>query len=545
MAPSRTATPARGGRATLRELRTGARFLRRLPAFLRNPVTAGEARVEVQRRLARRTDAFLAMARRAIYDHAPSPYRWLLARAGCEYGDLACLVRDVGIEGALHRLAREGVWVSVDELKGRRALARGSDVHEAQPGDFVDPDAATHVPSQTAGSRGAPSPLTADLDWIRDWAINTCLEFEAWGGSDRLQARWTVPGGASLVGMLRYYAATGVPPVRWFSPVDPTAAELHPRYRWSTRLLRGTGRLCGVRFPRPEHVPPEYPEPVVRWLAASLRAGRTPHLVSYVSAAARVCEAALDTGVDISGTRFLVGGEPLTAERLAMIRSAGAAALSFYASTDCGLIGSSCLAPAGPDDHHFFHDLHAAIHPMAPDGKEAPRPATLLLTTLRPRVPLVLLNASLGDRAELFTRRCGCPLEGYGWPTHVREITSEEKLTTGGMTFLDSDVGWVIESALPRRFGGSGLDYQLLEEEDTDGRPSLRLVVHPRVGPLDAEAVGVAFLEELARVSEAAPVMVMAWRAAGLVRVERRAPLPTGAGKVLHVRRSPAKIPPP
>ena len=544
MVTPRTTTPVRGGHATVGELRGGAQFLRRLPAFLRDPVTAGEARLEVQRRLARRTDAFLAMARRSIYDRARSPYRWLLARAGCEYSDLECMVRDEGVEGALQRLAREGVWVSVDELKGRRALVRGGDVHEVQPGDFVNPDAATHVPSQTAGSRGAPSPVSADLDWIRDWAINTCLEFEAWGGSDRLQARWTIPGGATLVGMLRYYAATGVPPARWFSPVNPRAPGLHPRYRWSTRLLRGTGRLCGVPFPQPEHVPPDTPGPIVGWLAASLRAGRTPHLVSYVSGAARVCEAARDAGVDISGTRFLVGGEPLTTARLATIRSAGATALSFYASTDCGLVGSSCLAPAGPDDHHFFDDLHAAIHPMVRDGEAAPRTAPLLLTTLRPRVPLVLLNASLGDRAELITRRCACPLEGYGWSTHVREITSDEKVTAGGMTFLDSDVGSVLESALPRRFGGSGLDYQLLEEEEPDGRPTLRLLVHPRVGPLDAEAVALAFLEDLGRVSQAAPVMVMTWQAARLVRVERRSPLPTGAGKVLHVRRSRAEAPP-
>jgi hypothetical protein len=525
-------------------MRAGVQFLRRLPAFLRGPVALGEARLEVRRRLAGRTDAFLAMARRAIYGRAQSPYRWLLARAGCEYGDLESMVRDEGVEGALERLAREGVRVSVDELKGRCPLVRGGDVREIQPADFVNPDAATHVPSQTAGSRGAPSPLSADLDWIRDWAINTCLEFEAWGGSDRLQARWTIPGGATLVGMLRYYAGTGVPPARWFSPVDPRAPDLHPRYRWSARLLRGTGRLCGVRFPPPEHVPPEAPGPIVGWLAAARRANRIPHLVSYVSAAARVCEVALDAGVDISGTRFLVGGEPLTAARHAAIRRAGATALSFYASTDCGLVGSSCLAPAGPDDHHFFHDLHAAIHPLVADGGAAPRSAPLLLTTLRPRAPVILLNASLGDRAELVARRCGCPLEGYGWSTHVREITSDEKLTAGGMTFLDSDVGWVLDSALPRRFGGSGLDYQLLEEEDPDGRSTLRLLVDPRVGPLDAEALALAFLEDLGRVSQAAPVMAMAWQAGRLVRVERRPPLPTGAGKVLHVRRSRAEARP-
>jgi hypothetical protein len=115
-------------------------------------------------------------------------------------------------------------------------------------------------------------------------------------------------------------------------------------------------------------------------------------------------------------------------------------------------------------------------------------------------------------------------------------VRSFEKLTAGGMTFLSSDVVRVLEEALPARFGGGPTDYQFVEEETTDARTRLRLLVHPRVGPVDSEAVVDAFLAELGRGSGSERVMSLARRAAaGLVTVRRQAPRSTEAGKVLHL----------
>ena len=73
-----------------------------------------------------------------------------------------------------------------------------------------------------------------------------------------------------------------------------------------------------------------------------------------------------------------------------------------------------------------------------------------------------------------------------GWTTHLREIRSHEKLTAGGMTFLDTDLIRVLEEVLPARFGGAPTDYQLVEEEAAEGQPRVRLLVHPRIGAVDA-----------------------------------------------------------
>jgi hypothetical protein len=102
------------------------------------------------------------------------------------------------------------------------------------------------------------------------------------------------------------------------------------------------------------------------------------------------------------------------------------------------------------------------------------------------------------------------------------------------MTFLDTDVIRVLEEVLPRRFGGAPTHYQLVEEESNDGRALVCLLVHPAVGAVDISAVGEAFLGAIAGVG-GQQTMGQVWRDAGLFRVERREPLTTGSGKILHL----------
>ena len=79
------------------------------------------------------------------------------------------------------------------------------------------------------------------------------------------------------------------------------------------------------------------------------------------------------------------------------------------------------------------------------------------------------------------------------------------------------------------------MDYQLLEEEADDGQPRLRLLVHPKVGPLDTDAVAEAFLAAIGSGSAIERLMEFFWRDANFLRVERQAPVATGSGKILHL----------
>ncbi len=512
------------------DARAGARLLRRLPAFLRKPITAEEARATLRDRLERRDADFLALARRLIFGHAVSPYRALLRMVGCEYGDLERLVETGGPEGALATLAGQGVYLTVDEFKGRRPVIRGSTHLHPDPRAFTNPMCAPDVPGRSSGSRGAATPVLIALDYIRDCGVDTRLTLDARGGGDWQKAYWGVPGASATVVVLRL-SAFGAPVVRWFSQIDPWTRGLDARYGWSVTGLRWGSLLAGRPIAAPEFVSVEDPHPIVRWMADLLRSGRTPFLQTFPTSAVRLCQAALAAGADLTGAKMIMGGEPTTRARLATIRQAGVDAVPRYSSIECGPIGHGCLRPEAPDDIHLLHDLHAVVQRAGTD---------LLVSSLRMTAPLVLFNVSLGDRATLRRRDCGCPMARLGWDTHLQGIHSVEKLTAAGMTFLDSDLVRVLEEVLPARFGGGPTDYQLVEDEDVDGRSTLRLLVHPRLGPrLDGvpdEAVTEVFLSAVGPGAGVERVMGLAWRQGRILRVERRAPLVSGTGKILHLR---------
>jgi hypothetical protein len=535
VAPPPASAPTRGSRlaATLDDLRMGARFLLEIPGFLRRPVREPAARAALARRLAARETAFLSLARQAVYANARSPYRALLQQAGCEYGDLEALVRRDGLEATLRSLFRHGVYLTVDELKGRRAVVRGSTALTVDSRGLRSPIARASVPARTGGSRSAGSAAPLALEFVRVQAEDLALLMNARGGFGWRCATWAVPGGTGILFVLLCAAATGRAPERWFSPVNPRDGRLHARYRWSARALAGMAWATGHAMPAPEHAPLDGPDPVAMWMAGVLREGATPHLWTSSSAAVRLVLRAQALGLSLAGARFLLSMEPVTAARVATLRAAGAEALPTFGSMDTGgPIGLGCLQPAAPDDVHLLHDLHAAIQ-VGPEPGPLP-PGALLLSTLSPAAPVLLLNVSLGDRAVMAARRCGCPLETLGWPTHLDAIRSFEKLTAAGMTFADGDVVRVLEEVLPARFGGGPSDYQLVEADGAAGG-TLRLLVHPRLGALDSQRIIEVFLAAIGPGSGAERVMSLTWREGGLVGVERRPPVATASGKILHL----------
>lgn len=522
---------------TLRDIAVGARFVGRLPGFLRRPIGVDQACAVVQRRFEEREANFLALLRHAVYGQATSPYRALLAAAGCEYGDLERLVRREGVEGALTALVPAGVYLTVDELKGRHPVRRGTASIVVEQRGLRVPHARPFLGVRSGGSRGESVPAPIDVTYVRERTPNTCLAIHARGGAGWAHAVWGVPGSLFLVNLLEL-AATGAPPVRWFSQLDPVSPSLHPRYRWSSRVVVWASRLAGVPLPAPEHVPVDDPGAIVSWMAETLARGGVPHLLTYASAGVRVALAAEAAGVGLHGAQLSLTGEPLTPARVAAIRRPGARAVAWYGSMESSSIGHACVAPEASDEVHVLEDRLALIQP----GRESPGslppevpPDALFLSTLLPTALFVLLNVSLGDQGVLSRRRCGCPMERAGWRTHLHTIRSYEKLTAAGMTFLDSDVVRVLEEVLPARFGGGPTDYQLVEEEGDDGRARLRLLVHPRVGPLQPDRVADAFLAAIGDGSGVERVMSLIWRDARLPHVERRPPLVTATGKIQHL----------
>jgi hypothetical protein len=522
----------RAGESTVADLRVALRLVRRLPAFLRRPLAPADAPDRLARRLAARDRDFLHLVRRGVYARPRSPYARLLRHAGCELGDLERLVRVEGIEGALRALLAAGVYLTVDELKGRRPAVRGTLAVAVGPAELGNPLVGCDLPVRSGGSRSRGTPVGWSLDYIWERAVDLCVAETARGPGRRCHAVWGLPGSGAIAHVLDTSAYTAAPQ-RWFSQVDPTSPGLPARYRRSADVVRLGGWLAGVPLPRPEFAPPDDPAPVLRWLTDTLAAGASPHMLGYVTAMLGLADAAARRGVDLTGAELSTGGEPITAARLALLRRTGARVLPRYATIEAGLLGVACLEPRAPDDVHVVHDLVGLVQPGPATGPVPPR--ALMVTSLRPSAPLLLLNASLGDVAALDERACDCPVGEVGWTTRLSDIRSFEKLTGAGVTFHDVDVVPILEEVLPRRFGGGPGQYQLVEEEWPDGRPRLRLLVDPAVGPLQPSAVAEAFLEAAAAASDAARMMVQVWREGGGLVVERRRPLATASGKVLHL----------
>jgi hypothetical protein len=520
-------------RAAWADAVVGARFLRDAPRFLRQPPVEASAPAVIQARMARRAADFLAQVTRHAFDRPESLYARLLRLAGCERGDLVGMVEREGLEGALESLYRQGVFLSVEEFKGRAPVVRGSARLEGGPDAVRNLAARFHVPARSSGSRGAGTPILIDLAYVRDTAVDTGAAFQAWGAGGSERATWEVPGGGALYRLLEFAACDGQAG-RWFSRLRFDDPELHPRYRRSAGALRWAGRRAGLNFPAPVLATFEDPRPLLDWMVATLRRGRRPLLVAMASGAVRMAQVAVEKGIDLSGAWVVAAGEPTTRGRAAALRAAGLGVIVRYGAIETGALGFACAAPREVDEVHFVADLHALVAA----GAEGPLPrGALLLTSLRASAPFALINVSLGDTAVVDARRCGCPLERLGWTTHLHTVRSYEKLTAGGANFLDVDVIRVLEDELPARFGGGVADYQLVEDESAGGRPRLRLRVHPRLGELATDEVARHFLAALGSNSGADLLMTKLWGESGMLEIERAAPATTRTGKTLHVCR--------
>jgi len=224
---------------------------------------------------------------------------------------------------------------------------------------------------------------------------------------------------------------------------------------------------------------------------------------AHVSMAVRVSIAAQEEGLDLTGATFVGGGEPPTAAKVQQITRCGARWASNYFSAEAGAIGWGCARPVDGSDTHFFKDRLAVIqYPRQVPDTEITVNA-FYFTTLLPSVPKLMLNVESDDYGILEERACGCPLESCGFTHHLRDVHSFRKLTGEGMTMVGSQVVRILEQVLPSRFGGSPLDYQVLEEEDEQGFTRLYLLIDPELGGIDRDAPGQACEADLDRPREA------------------------------------------
>jgi hypothetical protein len=517
----------------LADLKMYARFAWGLRGFLRETITLEEAKAIVRRRMAEREANFLRLVERGIFGYPRSPYLPLLKLAQVELGDIQNMVWDKGLEDTLRALREVGVYVTFEEFKGREPIVRDGQVISVQARDFDNPYLTHYYEVETGGTTGAGTRVEIDLEHLAAQASRLMLTQETHGLLDVPTAVWLAILPGSGLGSMLQRARFGQVPHKWFSPVTSRDLRLSLKYRLPTYYVVAMGQLLGVPIPWPEPVGLDQAAVVARWAAETVRAHGTCLIITHVSKALRVCLAAREEGLDLTGVVLWGSGEPPTPAKVRAMTEVGARWIPSYWFTEAGAVGLGCARPADVNDNHFLKDTLALIqypHQVPGTGITV---QVFHFTTLLPTTPKLMLNVESGDYGIIERRSCGCPLEAYGYTEHLRHVHSVRKLTSEGVTLVGSEMIHILEEVLPARFGGSPLDYQLLEEEDEDGFTRLNLLVSPKIEIEDKKEVIETVLDFLGRSSVAADMARAIWSQAETLQVKRREPIWTARGKLM------------
>jgi hypothetical protein len=510
------------------------RFALGLRRFLRHTISLQEAEATLRRRIAERETNFLRLVERGIFGYARSPYLPLMRLARCELGDIRNLVRTSGIEGTLRALRDAGVYITFEEFKGREPVVRQGQVIPIEPSDFDNPYLSRHYQTESGGTTGAGRRVAHDLDHLAAQAPHLMLTQHIHNVLDIPTVLWrgVLPDGSGINNVLRA-AHYGRIIEKWYTPIVHEELQPSLKYRIATYGTVALGRLLGAPLPWPEPVPIDQAIVVARCAAEMLKAHGRCLILAPVSRALRLCVAAYEAGLDLTGATCMIAGEPPTPAKVRGITRTGARCFPTYGLAEIGRIGVGCAQPAGCNDLHLLKDAFALIQyprrvPGAESSVDAFNVTTLLLTT-----PTLMLNVEIDDYGILETRSCGCPLEQLGFTEHVQEIRSFSKLTGEGVTLIGSEMIYILEDVLPTRFGGSALDYQLIEEEDEQGFTRLSLLVSPKIELADERVVIETVLDALGHGSVMADSARAIWRQAQTLRVKRAEPVWTARGKLM------------
>lgn len=510
---------------------------RGLKEFFREPVSLKRAEGGIQNALASREERFLELVRTQIYGWPANPYLKLLRFAGCAFSDLEALVREHGLEPSLGKLAREGVYFTADEFKGKKEAVRGRQSFQVSPKDFDSPTPTVGFISQSSGTTNRPVPAIVSLDRLALQALGSAVSFHAHNllAADHAVYDAVLPGSGG-VSYLLGLAKLGIRTDRWFARKVPVNIWLQRQYHYAvTALIVLMGKCFGPGFPRPELIAAENVDPIVRWVAARKGEGQTRCVRVSASNGVRIARRASEMGISLEGAKLIVGGEPLTDSKREVIARVGAAAIPQYSSAEGGIMANGCAYPAYTDEMHVNQYMHAVIsRPGGLTEDSAIHP--LLWTTVHPFAARLHLNVENGDYATLEKRDCGCALEKVGFTLHLHGLRSYEKFTTEGMNYFYGNLFQLLESTLPSEFGGDPGDYQLVEEEDSAGQTRITLRIDPQVGEVEEQRVLSRLRQELAQGSPANAFQARIWEDAGTLRVKREKPYATPRGKILPLQ---------
>jgi hypothetical protein len=498
-------------------------------------VTPEHAQEEIKKIMERRVDSFLALAKTQIYDRADSPYLKLYQMVQCDYADLERETRRHGLEATLEKLAREGVYVTSEEFKGKTPIVRGSLSFQVTPEDFSCVGSSPGFNIQSSGTKNPPVHSNVTFEWLRTRALVMSIFFSAHDLFSHQHAIYdSILPASGGINTVLIFSSIGVAPARWFARWLPHKSRYDYNYL-NTQLIVLTGKASGVNLPWPEFVNAlEVERKIVLWIEENKRHRRPAAITTSATNATRIAQAGWKMGVSLEGATFFCAGEPMTDTKRAIIEGSGAKVTTRYSYGGSVPVGFGCANPYYNDEVHVNQYILALISHERRIATDTPiRP--MLCTTLSPAHSRFFINLENGDYGTLIKRNCGCAMEKAGLAHHLYHIRSFEKFTSEEMSYYYGNLFEAFEKTFPSEFGGMLGDYQLVESENGTGKATLSLRVHPRVGAIDENRLRQRLHEELSKESgaRAQAFQDRVWKNAGVLRVSREIPHESSRGKVL------------
>ncbi len=504
--------------------------------FFKERLSIEDAVGKVSKKCESRSEDFLDIVKKAVYENEDSPFLKLLKSANLRFSDVKSLVDSRGVEGALRELAEEGAYVRIDEFKGKSICVRNGRKFAFEESDFDNTLFHSGLEITSGATRSSGTKTMVDFNSLTESAEDFAVMQHVHNLIDTPQIVW-MPTGLGMICVLRYGKLGNVPvswfsQARWFPKIGKGNLYSSIKNRVMVDSMIYEARVMGIPLPKMKWVDIDDVREVTEKISRVIKENSRCCVTTFVSSALRACKSAVDTGTDIEGAVFLVTGEPLTPTKRREIESTGAEVIPWYAASEIGVISFGCRKPSNCDDTHFLSNRLAMIQYKREIKDFGIDVNAFLLTSLSPFARKRLINVEMGDYGVMEKLKCGCGYEKLGLEDVIYNIRSFEKLTGEGMTLIGSDMVDVLEEDLPAMFGGSSTDYQVVEAEDEHGFTHMDVLVSPSLGKVDEKRVVDAVYDGLRRRSKGRNLSFEMWEDAGTIRVRREKPIVTKRGKL-------------
>jgi phenylacetate-coenzyme A ligase PaaK-like adenylate-forming protein len=517
------------------DAKTYFNFALELRSYLRNTVTRDEVHKAIKYQLTHREENFIKRVKSSIFDYPQSPYLPLFRSANITFSDVEKMVATQGLSDTLDALYDAGIYITFEEFKGRIPVKRNNIEFHVDENDFDTPNLDVTMIGTTGGSTGNPSRTKLDFSYLAQSGRHVVVNRLTHDLFDAKSVVWfgLLPETTTVSGILAN-AHFGNATEYWFATPHENDSITGKFYTALTYMMILMARFHGFKFPFPQYVSLDDPLPIVKTIANILEKGDKVILATTTSKSVRISLYAQEHGIDLTGVTVFGASEPSTESKITEIKASGAKFLNVYATTETREIGLPCKNSIDPTDVHFMSNHLAMI--QRPQQVFDQSVDAFHFTSLLSTNPKMLLNVQLDDFGIVEERDCGCPMYQMGFTTHIRQMSSFRKLTGEGVTLVGSDMVHILEHVLPSKFGGSLLDYQLVEEENEQGFTKLMLYIAPSVFIDDESVVLETFLDAMKVSMPSVRLAQAEYRTGNVVEIRREKPFVTARGKYFPIR---------